>query len=245
MRTLELLGGTHIRNAVAEALALAIDSREIVTFEFNGSTHEVHPDDTLDKAKARAEEVLGHPILTPEQESERVRLEMEHTKKEQADAIAAAGAATEAELRAANVPTLQTMDSLTSYISGLVDRPHDYGTCVYAMSMSAVAAFNYVADKLGVTGFQASCADLDILSRIRHLKHGFRIVDYGNLLYPQYWDEETRGIYLAALREQPARFAKEAADKLSEGRGADAILDHWRWIISQASELEAIEESAR
>lgn len=96
----------------------------------------------------------------------------------------------ESEMRDAKVPRHKTPEDLLGYISALVDRPHDYGTCVYAMSMAAEAAFNYVASKLGVTGFQASCADMDILRRIRGIKGGFRIACTENLLYPQYCDSE-------------------------------------------------------
>ena len=92
----------------------------------------------------------------------------------------------EQEMRAANVPWPKTIEELTAYITMLVDRPHDYGTCVYAMSMAAVAAFYYVSHKLGVTGFQASCADLDIIRRTRGMKGPFIILDAENLLYPQY-----------------------------------------------------------
>ena len=94
---------------------------------------------------------------------------------------------TEQEMRDANVPTPKSDDELSAYIKGLVDQQHDYGTCCYAMSMAAVAAFNYVASKLGVTGFQASCADMDILRRTRRMER-FQILDLSNLLFPQYRD---------------------------------------------------------
>lgn len=93
---------------------------------------------------------------------------------------------TEIELKEAKVPWLKTKEELIDYIDKLVEQEHNYGTCVYAMSMAAVAAFNYVASKLIVTGFQASCAELDILRRIRNLEGSFMITDASKLLYPQY-----------------------------------------------------------
>src|SRR5574343_1229666 len=96
----------------------------------------------------------------------------------------------EQEMRESEVPTFDTIEELSKYVAELVSQDHDYGTCCYAMSMSAVAAFNFVAHKLGVTGFQASCADLDILRRTRYLKGPFAIQNYSNLLYPQYADAE-------------------------------------------------------
>jgi len=99
-------------------------------------------------------------------------------------------AMTEEEMREAEVPYFTSVGKLMDYIESLVNRTHTYDTCVYAMSMAAVAAFNYVASKLGTTVFQGSCADLDILRRTRRMKHGFRIIDYEKLLYPQYLNKD-------------------------------------------------------
>jgi hypothetical protein len=66
---------------------------------------------------------------------------------------------TEAEMRDSEAPTHGTVEELAAYVRVLVERPHDYGTCVYAMSLAATAAFNFVAHKLGVTMFQASWGD--------------------------------------------------------------------------------------
>ena len=67
---------------------------------------------------------------------------------------------TESELRDVKVPFFKTIEELTEFVETLAQREHDYGTCVYAMSLSAQGAFNYIAHVLGVTGFQASCAEL-------------------------------------------------------------------------------------
>lgn len=93
---------------------------------------------------------------------------------------------TEKEMREAEVPTFDTLDELTDYIRSLTEREHDYGTAVYAVSMAAVAAFYYIAGRLGLTGFQASCADLDIIRRTRRMNGPFMLVRGEDMLYPQY-----------------------------------------------------------
>ena len=161
----------------------------------------------------------------------------EQMQAEWAAAIAKAGVATEEQMRDGDVPWPKSRDELVAYIDTLTERPHDYGTCVYAMSMAATAAFNYVASKLGVTGFQASAAAMDILRRTCGLKNGFRIISYDDLLYPQYWDAERTPIFRAVLREprNARRFADEAARRLSEDSHASpTVRDHWRWIIGMA-----------
>lgn len=139
---------------------------------------------------------------------------------------------TEVELRDAKVPTLESEEQLTAFIGVLVDREQVYGTCVYAMSMASVAAFNYVASKLGVTGFQASCADMDILKRLRHMEHGFKIIDYANLFYPQYMDT-IPGAW-GIVSENKEYFKKEAQKLLDKG---DAnvhanVKEHWKKLAS-------------
>lgn len=139
-------------------------------------------------------------------------------------------AQTEKEMREATVPTPAFVDDLAKYVSSLVDRQHDYGTCVYAMSMAATAAFNYVAHKLGVTGFQASCADMDILTRTRGWKGSFIILKAEDLLYPQYDLPQKLNEWIA---EQKPWLAEQAKLLLSERDGAhSAVSAHWQKLAA-------------
>ena len=138
---------------------------------------------------------------------------------------------TEQELQASEVPTPETPEALADYIAGLVDRPHDYGTCVYAMSMAATAAFNYVAHKLGVSGFQASCADMDILRRTRRLER-FMIIDLANALYPQY---DLQGRLAEALEDAKPWLAEQAKARLADESGAHpSVRKHWEFLAHAA-----------
>lgn len=135
-------------------------------------------------------------------------------------------------MREMKAPTFDSATELADYIRTLTDRPHDYGTCVYAMSLAAAAAFKHVAHKLGVTGFQASCADLDILRQTRGFEWG-RLLNFHDLLYPQYrgrfpaWDQ--------LLEENREKLAEEAA-KLLADRGDSARPDvraHWAMLAAR------------
>lgn len=137
--------------------------------------------------------------------------------------------ADETEMRDAVVPTPTNLDELMSYVASLVERQHDYGTCVYAMSMAATATFHYVASKLGASGFQASCADLDILRRTRDFKWG-RVVDYENLLFPQYCNAEHYPGWrdLMADKDVRAKLREMAREMLSERKSASpGVIAHW------------------
>src|SRR5512141_507260 len=122
-------------------------------------------------------------------------------------------AKTEKEMRESKVPSIPTLEDLTEYIDSLVERPHEYGTCVYAMSMAATAAFHYVAGKLGVTGFQASCAALDVIRRTRGWEGPFLLLNAEDALYPQY-DLHKR--LAESMHDWREWLAEEARNKLAE-----------------------------
>jgi len=138
----------------------------------------------------------------------------------------------ETEMRDSDVPKHKTSEELVRYIDSLVEMDHTYGSCVYAMSKAAVATFNYVAGQLGVTGFQASCADMDILKRTRMLKGPFCIMDGENLLYPQY---DLRARLNELIAEWTPWAAKEAQERLDAGDSAcDSVREHWQRLARKA-----------
>jgi hypothetical protein len=158
---------------------------------------------------------------------------LDEMKARDAKAIADAAVPTEAELRAMPAPHPKSLTELTKVIAELVDRPHDYGTCVYAMSRAAAAAFNYVASVLGVTGFQASCADLDVLRLTRGLEE-FALVKPEDLLYPQ---NDPLGEVKKYLDEARPRLAKRARELLERAPGAHpAVQRHWKEIAALQGE---------
>lgn len=141
---------------------------------------------------------------------------------------------TEQQMREGKPPPIDTVEELAKYVQSLVDRQHDYGTCVYAMSYAAVAAMDYVAAKLGVTGFQHSCADLDVLRMTRNLTFG-RVVDYSKLLYPQYCTE-AHFPSLATLLTEHADKLSDMAKKLireSDGFVHPNVKSHWRKLAAK------------
>jgi hypothetical protein len=134
---------------------------------------------------------------------------------------------TEQEMRAETAPTFDTVEELQGYITALVERQHDYGTCCYAMSLAATAAFNFVASKLGVTGFQASCADLDILRRTRHLDGPFVILKGEDELYPQYDNQQKLQECRESWKDWIAEQAKAKLEKSADSAHPNVVA-HWK-----------------
>lgn len=135
----------------------------------------------------------------------------------------------EEKLRDEQIPRFDNIKDLAAYIERLASDKHSYGSCVYAMSHAAVATFNYMASKLGVSGFQASCADMDILRHTRALQRG-RVIDYKNLLYPQYIKSDYFPTVEDLMIENKEWLKEEARKRLEEKSpyAADGVLAHWK-----------------
>lgn len=141
-------------------------------------------------------------------------------------------AKTEQEMRDLEAPCPETAADLMEYIESLTERSHDYGTCCYAMSLAATAAFQHVAKKLGVTGFQASCADLDVLRRTRSLKGPFILLKAEDMLYPQYNLQQKLRDAMNDWGEWAADEAKKKLAEDSEHAHPDVVA---RWTMLAAS----------
>jgi hypothetical protein len=143
--------------------------------------------------------------------------------------------ATEKQLQKYEAPSPRTLKELQAILRALEKRKHDYGTCVYAVSIASVATFNFMAHKLGITGFQAGCADLDILKRTRGMDR-FRIVNYRDLLYPQYEHQFDELKYDALLETNKEWLASEARKLLKDSKrfAADSVREHWQRLAASA-----------
>lgn len=231
--TLEFFGGEHISNACAKAAKLATEQNTTVDFTFNDIRVEVVPGEEPKAIEARWHADM-EAAAKAYRESDEYKEREAKRKAEYAAACAASmteSAKTEAEMREAKSPWPYTKEQLVEYVESLVNRQHDYGTAAYAMSLAAVAAFNYVAHMLGTTGFQSSCADLDILRRTRHLDGPFMLIKAGDALYPQY---DLPGKLAEAMGEWRPWLKEQAEKKLAETEHAHpAVLAHWRTLAGR------------
>jgi hypothetical protein len=232
--------GSHISDVCRKAVVAAEKRKNPVHFEFNGTDVIVQPGEPADTVEARwradyeaeAKAYREHPDRAKEAEERRRREEAERK------AVMVNSAKSEEEMREAEVPWPKTPKQLNEYIASLVKREHDYGTCVYAMSMAAVAAFNYVAGELEVTGFQSGCADMDVIRRTRRMKGPFMVIDGENALYPQY---DLREKLNKTLDEWGPWLKEQAAKKLLEpGVVHPAVKAHWEKLAGAGDIRESL-----
>jgi len=148
---------------------------------------------------------------------------------------------TEKQLREWAVPYVKTREELDAILNNLSTRKQDYGTCVYSVSIATVATYNYMNTVVGSSGFQAGCADIDFIARVRGLKNGFQIIDFSNVIYPLYFNNTEKfpnatdillnNLEVIAIEVQ--KRLKDYKENGSKGIHPD-VLNHWHMIMELA-----------
>lgn len=134
----------------------------------------------------------------------------------------------EQQMRDFKVPFFQTEEELSAFIRSMCDHGDDYGTAVYAMSLAAVATFNYMAHVVGATGAQASIASLDAVRRMRGTEGPFMIVELADALYPQ-CDPIAKVHKWVNDKDSSEWLAKKARERLGDtGYAIPEIIAHWK-----------------
>lgn len=126
----------------------------------------------------------------------------------------------------------QTVETLADFCRHLMDDyQHDYGTVVHAVAACALAAA-YAADRHsrgGITGFQGGFVMWDFIAEWQGLQdRPLRLVQFENMLYPQYDDSFDKTI----TPDTWAWIQAEAKKRLDEGPSpvAGRVWEHWRSI---------------
>lgn len=115
-----------------------------------------------------------------------------------------------------------------------------YSQCAEAMAEMAEKAFDLAARTLGVTGWQASYAQLEFLRRSRDIEGPFGIYTMSDALYPQY-DLFER---LEKMRRDPVtvKWLGDCAEYAlaTKDSAAERVRDHWRWLVAERDELTGV-----
>lgn len=229
---LEALAGRHIDAVCSEAVELANKERKTVEFDFNGTLVSVKPDSDVKVVIAKWDsdrEAAHQEWINSDEYKERERKNAEEWQRK-TSAVLTETAASEGDMREVKNPQPYTPKQLADYIDSLVSRNHDCGTAVYAMSLAAVAAFNYVAHKVGSSGFQASCADLDVLRRTRNIEGPFILLEGEDALYPQFNLHQKLSDAMGEWRP----WLKEQAEKhlANTEHAHPKVIEHWRKLTA-------------
>ena len=122
-----------------------------------------------------------------------------------------------------------SLENLEEYINSLIENNQDYNTTVDAVAKAGLAAMYIMSHKLGITGFQASCALWAVIREWQYSsnKTGMRMINFDDLLQPQYKDKMT-----TIPKDVWENLQKEASDNLSRNKDAHpAVIAHWQSIV--------------
>ena len=135
----------------------------------------------------------------------------------------------------------QTFETLPEFIRHVMnDYIHDYGTVVHAIGACAVATA-WACNRMdgargGITGFQASFVMWDFVRRwsYNNNKCGLRLVDFDNLLYPQYADRFAHTIPKSTWESVQKQAKEELGKRDSEKPFApvNRVVEHWKSIAA-------------
>lgn len=133
--------------------------------------------------------------------------------------------------------TEQTIETLPKFINHVMnDYKHDYGTICHAVSACALAAAWAVSkhERGGITGFQAGFVMWDFIKEwiYRNNRTALRIVNYDDMLYPQYKEKFDKVISKETF-ESIQKAAQENLDRIKNGDKAHPdVIKHWKSIVA-------------
>lgn len=129
--------------------------------------------------------------------------------------------------QAGKVKTIEEFETFVNHI--LNDYEHDYGTACHAVAACALAGAWLGCEKEGLSGFQAGFVMWDFIKNWIKVGNtcGMKLVDYDDMLYPQYdykFDKTINQDTWHHLQEEAKRQLKEAK------RVHPAVKEHWKNI---------------
>lgn len=129
---------------------------------------------------------------------------------------------------------IKSFDDLVSFIKD-VDEHYNigYGDAPRAIAQAALATAWYLSGRFGITGFQSGATLWDFIedwSSVGKKTQCAKIIDYDNMLYPQYEDKFDKSITPEAWKR-----IQEAAENLLENDASHAhpdVVKHWKSIVA-------------
>jgi hypothetical protein len=128
----------------------------------------------------------------------------------------------------------QTPETLGDFVvKAMCDYPHDYGSVCVAVSACALAGV-YAANSLpqgGITGYQAGFVMWEFIRQMNYRgnKCGLRMIDYDNMLFPQYaykFEKTISSDTWKLLQEEAKRNLEEDLTYVHP-----AVMNHWKSIV--------------
>lgn len=131
--------------------------------------------------------------------------------------------------------------SLDKLLEDLVETyEYDYGSICQMIGMFAVIAAKKAnaSDAGGITGFQANGVMWEFIQKWMHFDGAMKLVQYKNMLYPQYNDKFQKTISKDTfnwLQTEAQKKLDEYQNTKDSGRQVtvhEAVLEHWKALVN-------------
>lgn len=129
-----------------------------------------------------------------------------------------------------NRKEINSFEELVSFLEDVKDNYNcGYGEAPRSIAQAALATAWYLAKEFGITGFQAGFVMWDFIRDWMYSSNecGMRIVNYDDMLYPQYDYKFEKCI----SRETFETLKIVAESKLKENYGHPSVREHWQSIV--------------
>lgn len=130
---------------------------------------------------------------------------------------------------------IQTTEDVKNLVGEVItDFNYDYGVAPRSISAAIVAIANYMSRKMGITGFQAGFVMWGFIKGFMRIgKCGLKLVDYDDMLYPQY---EYKFVEKKISKETWKNIQKQAKINLEENEkkhyhAGEYVVNHWKSIV--------------
>lgn len=126
---------------------------------------------------------------------------------------------------------IESFDDLVAFLKDVKENyNYDYGVAPRSIAQAALAVGWYLSREFGITGFQASFVMWDFIKdwQFSNNKTSLKILDYDNLLYPQYGHKFEK-IISTRTWESVQKAAKENLESTEHAH--PAVIEHWKSIV--------------
>lgn len=134
-----------------------------------------------------------------------------------------------------NRKNIKSFDDLVSFLKDVEEHyNYDYGVAPRAIAQASLAVAWHLAEKFGITGFQAGFTMWDFIRDWQYSGNrcGLKIVDYDNMLYPQYQYKFEKTINESTWVDLQKEAKKNLEECEESGIPAHPnVMAHWKSIV--------------
>jgi hypothetical protein len=127
---------------------------------------------------------------------------------------------------------VKTQQDLMDFLKEIMGHEHNYGTVVVAVGQGMMATMGHMNQSLGLSGHQGSFVGWEIMKVVFDLKGGARLLDFDDMLFPQYAYKFANTISKSVFDRLQSEAARRLMAHYEEGASVNPeVRTHWETIV--------------